>query len=375
MKSKTQNENRLETRGPVARIENRFGSPTLTADGEPLPPMWMTISSLAKEDEGYLRDLGKAGIRVFFLDHYLSWNGPDALERLRFQAELVCRTVPDPWLILRTCLYPPDSWMAAHPDELIQREDGTPADTWFGKGKHIQCLASRQWREDQTGELDRFIEWLALQSFVERVIGFFLNAGGTGEWYLPVPMVADGKTIDHSPAFRIQFSHTLREIYGSDEALRAAWKSPDATLNAPTIPSAADWTALNLELRHFAYYHGEGTLMPPTVQAAFCNPDTEQHVADFYRALNFGSADSIIHFARHLKARTGGTKIVGAFYGGFGPPSGGVSAAVTRVLDSDAVDFLASPPDYPNRKPGGEAPLHNILDAYRIRNKLYVQTS
>lgn len=362
------------TGGPDARIGRRYGSPTLIVNGEPVPPMWMTTGALGVDDEAYLRDLGRAGLRVFFPDHLLFWNGAEAIERLCTQAERILRVVPDSWIVLRTGLYPPPEWLEAHPQELIQFEDGTPADTWFGKGKHIQCLASRRWREDQSRELDRFLEWLPQQAFAQRVIGIFLNAGGTGEWYVPVPMVQGERCIDHSPAFRTQFSALLRETYGSDEALRIAWNRPDASIESPIIPSCADWAALDEERAQFAHYHGEGELPPskPGVAAAFSNPYTQRHVVDFYRALNQGSADSIIHFAHQIKARTAGTKVVGAFYGAFAPPSAGVSSAVTRVLDSGVVDFLASPGDYPNRKPGGDTALHNILDSYRLRNTIYV---
>ena len=364
--------------GVHACLERRHDSPTMIVNGEPVPPMWMTISSLAAQDEAYVRALGEAGIRTFFLCHRLLWNGPDALEALRRDAEMTLRAVPEAWLILRTEMYPPAAWMDAHPDEIMQLTGGIPAEPWYTSAdcKVMQCLASRRWREDQAAELDRLLEWMAEQPFAERVIGFFLNAGGTGEWYVPAHTVYGDQTTDHSPAFRTQFAATLRETYGDDDTLRAAWKMPEATIDNPPIPAAADHAFLAQEVALFAHYHGEDALPPaPPVDAAigpFINPDTHRFTADFYRALNQGSADSIISFARHLKARTGGMKIVGSFYGGFGPATHGSASEHTRVLDSGVVDFLASPGDYVNRKPGGDVALHNMLDSYRLRDKLFV---
>lgn len=112
------------TGGPDARIGRRYGSPTLIVNGEPVPPMWMTTGALGVDDEAYLRDLGRAGLRVFFPDHLLFWNGAEAIERLCTQAERILRVVPDSWIVLRTGLYPPPEWLEAHPQELIQFEDG-----------------------------------------------------------------------------------------------------------------------------------------------------------------------------------------------------------------------------------------------------------
>lgn len=360
--------------GPRACVSRLHDAPTLLVDGEPLPPMWYTAAAYDKS--AYLRALGDAGIRVFFVDHQLNWREPQAQQTLTARAELIRREVPQAWLVLRTGLYPPENWFGANPAEVIQFADGTPMETWFGKGTRCQCLASRRWREEQTRELGLFLDWLPAQPFAQRVIGFFLNAGGTGEWYIPGQIVQGERTIDHSPAFRTQFTASLREQYGTDANLQQAWNRPEATLANPPIPTAADQAMLEVERALFAHYHGHDELPPAPVPGAaigsFCNPDTHQHVADFYRALNRGCADSIIHFARYLRERTGNTKVIGAFYGSFGQPMGGTSSGVTRILDSGAVDFLSSPGDYVNRQPGGVVAQREMQDAFRLRNRIFV---
>lgn len=361
--------------GPTAEIAQWHDAPTLMVEGQPVPPMWFT-GWVNGEDTGYLQALGAAGMRVFFVPHYLEWNGPTALEQLRETAMLILRTVPDAWLILRTGLYPPESWLDANPEELIQFSDGTPMETWFGKGTRIQCLCSRKWREEQTQQLASFLDWLPDQPFAHRVLGFFLCAGGTGEWYIPGHIVHGEQTIDHSAAFRTQFSATLRETYASDAALRAAWRQPEVTREAPPIPGAADYAYLDVERALFAHYHGEDVLPSAPVVAgaigSFCNPDTHQHVADMLHAVNDGAADSIIHFARFLKERTGGRAITGSFYGSFGLPTGGTSTGVVRILDSGAIDFLSSPGDYVNRQPGGVVAQREMQQSFRLRNRIFV---
>ncbi len=361
--------------GPTAGIAPWHDAPTLIVNGQPIPPMWFT-GWVNAADTGYLQSLGEAGIRVFFVPHELEWNGPAALEQLCDAAMLILRAVPEAWLMLRTGLYPPEAWLDAHPEELIQFSDGAPMETWFGQGTRIQCLCSRKWREDQSVQLERMLDWLPTQPFAHRVLGFFLCAGGTGEWYIPGQLVHGERTIDHSPAFRTQFSATLREVYGNNAALRAAWRQPDMTLEAPPIAGAEDYAFLDAERALFAHYHGEDALPPaPSVNGvigSFCNPETHQHVADLQRALNDGAADSIIHFARVLKARTGGRAVTGSFYGSFGYPTGGTSTGVVRILDSGAIDFLASPGDYVNRQPGGAVAQREMQQSFRLRNRIFV---
>ena len=45
--------------------------------------------------------------------------------------------------------------------------------------------------------------------------------------------------IDYSPAARDRFRKWLREKYGSDPALQAAWRRSDVTLNGASFPSPA----------------------------------------------------------------------------------------------------------------------------------------
>lgn len=368
--------------GPHSAVDMHQGTPTLMVNGQPAPGMYFT--KCVYNDEGYVRSLGESGMRVFFVPHEVEGNGKWQADSLTNQINLILRLIPDAWIVLRTGLNPSEDWMKAHPAEMVQFEDGTPVTTWF-KG-HIQCLNSQQWREDQCRELGGFLDWLRVQPFVNRVIGFFLCAGGTGEWYIPAQLVQDGgRTLDHSPAFKKQFTDYLRANYGDDDTLRKAWNRPEASIDAPSIPSAAQIFSKNADLKAFAIYHGTDALpgtpeannrgpqlgaldnMPDTRNATtggFLNPDTSVMAADYYAAIYNGICDSIIHFARFLKQRTGGTLAVGSF--------GGAIAHFTKVLESGVVDFLSTPGGYTNRKPGDAVSVYVAHGSFRIRRKCYV---
>jgi hypothetical protein len=221
-----------------------------------------------------------------------------------------------------------------------------------------------------------------------RIIGSFLCAGGTSEWYYPGSMEQpNGAYADISEPFRKEFSRFLREKYKTEETLRRIWKRPDATFDEPIIP--------NIEERQFI--HGADRLIRdalqnwehekrsldmkldmdaklPTSDGVFLNANGYTHVADFYDAWHEGTARTIVHFAQTLKTRYP-QLLVGAFYGSYGCTGffGGSTATGTlTILDSGVVDFLAAPGTYNNREPGGVVAQREMQDSFRIRNQIYI---
>ena len=55
----------------MAKIENYNGYPAIMVNGEPIPPMMATITNITGDelriDKEYYKNLGKSGIRIFFL--------------------------------------------------------------------------------------------------------------------------------------------------------------------------------------------------------------------------------------------------------------------------------------------------------------------
>lgn len=360
--------------GLHAEIRNINGTPTVVADEIPLPPMWFTGSPVRP---GYAQELGTAGIKVFFIRHRLTeLECTGSWQELDRKARHIIGEVPDAMLILRTALNASDEWKKAHPEELIQFADGTPMPTWLGEDS-IEALCSEQWRRDQSRALVKLVAHIASQDYGKRVIGFFLGAGGTEEWYIPGCVVHEkNQVIDHSPAFRRHHGAVLKAFYHNEKKLQAAWADPTASFADPKIPSAADHYLLSSDSELNTQLAQSGCLPPwpeqKSVIGSLLNPDTHRHVADYYRSINIGTADSIIHFARVLKNATAGTKVIGAFYGSFALPYTGTAAAVTRILDSGVVDFLAAPGNYENRWPGGVVGQREMQDAFRLRNRIFV---
>ncbi|MBQ6925574.1 MAG: hypothetical protein IJQ73_13115 [Kiritimatiellae bacterium] len=402
-----------------ARIERIKGVPTVVVDGAPLPPMSATVWGRAApapgrpplsrdERHAYLRDLRAAGIRVFYLSALTRWptlanEGPwrpageevcaDGLQALLDDLDFLLGSVPDAYVMIRLDVSPSRDWVNAHPGEQVRFSDGShrpavcstvgrrPLDGMFS-------LCSEAWRtEVEKGLADYFGELRRHPQFAH-VIGVFLCSGGTSEWYYPIRLETDdGAYADFSDPFRRHFASYLREKYGTEERLRQAWGMPDATFDAPAIPAIADRRYIEAadrdirrEIASFQAGYPTPGAKPDFSPAAgpnigvFLNANARRHVADFYDAWNDATAETILRFARRMKALCPDL-LVGAFYGAYGCNDFFTSSTATgtlKILDAGVVDFLAAPGVYNDRGPGGVVAQREMQDSFRLRNRVFI---
>ena len=379
----------------MAEIIHHGGRPAISVNGEIYPPMMATIRTMEEGkrilfDEEYFAALGKSGIRIFFLLCDTIWRKPNALELFKIEAESLLKAVPDALIVVRMGLHPTNEWILAHPEECIEYSDGErPGVHLFSESFEDDLpmhysLCSDKWREDAGKALAETWKLLMELPYADRIIGCFLAAGGTSEWYYMLEVVDEKnkRVLDHSESFRRHFSRYLTERYGTDEALQKAWKNPAATLENPPIPdyeahyfaSRVDYDCAFPPMR---MYTNKPVPPPPsngTSVGAFADLDKHMDVYDFYRAWNIGSAESVLHFAKILKNETP-DKLVGAFYGSQGCTeylSAGTTAGTVKVLESPYIDFLAAPGVYENRQPGGQEGQREVQDSFALHNKIYI---
>jgi len=393
-----------------ARVERYNGEPAIIINGKPYPPMTVTVQI---RNHQYLKDLGEAGIKIFYVTANTPWNEPasdverpvhwlcgnsdsklDGLSKTLEDLELLMDAVPDAYVMLRLNVSPSVDWVNAHPEEMLTYSDGShrqvictsvnryvPVD-----GMHSLC--SEKWREEGVEALDAYFEALEKSPHYDRIVGFFLCAGGTHEWYYPQGLEnADGTYGDFSESFRKEFERFLREKYGTVEELRRVWKRPDATFEKPIIPTPEDREFVNRAdakivkaLRDWEVQEraiGMKLDMDAREEAnlgVFLNANAFAHVADFYTAWHRATANTIVHFARALKKHNEDL-LVGAFYGSYGCTSyfdGGTCSGTLTIMDCGAVDFLAAPGTYNNREPGGIVAQREMQDSFRLRNQIYI---
>ncbi len=389
-----------------AEVKNVNGSPALVIDGESFPPMAMTVR-FDKPD--YIRHLGEAGLRVFFLMTNTNWlrpgkdyvdeNGapcrePSGLEAFVKNARTLLEQVPEAYIIVRIGLHPPVGWMEENQEELITYQDGSHEPSILSSEVHrddipgMYSFASDKWKADAGKALQEFCDAIDGLPFADRVIGYFLAAGGTSEWY-PVNAICDrgkGKYGDFSPAFRKAYSSFLQNRYQTQEKLRKAWKRPDASFEDPLIPNIEEQYYIHMEegvLDAMKYYESAERIIgkdidmdakKPTNLGVFLNMEDYAYVADFYDALHQATAEAIVYFAGLVKKRYKG-KVVGAFYGSYGCTdfyNSTTTTATLTILDSGKVDFLAAPGVYNNREPGGCVAQREMQDSFRLRGQIFV---
>lgn len=387
----------------TAKIDTRNGTPALEINGETFSLMAMTTRI---KDEEYLRDLRKAGVRIFFVFANTDWLRPGkSLEEsqdwrewggfasFQSEAERLLRVVPDAYIIVRIGMHPPVSWMESHPDDLLRYSDGKTMPCVINSEVHYDrvpgcySLCSEAWRKDGGEALMHFYDQVEHSPIADRVIGYFLGAGGTSEWYYVNQITEAGmnKYADVSPAFRREYGRILRERYGTEEKLRAAWKKDDATFENPGIPDLHEREYVDIDkliihslvtfecadrIDYGIHYNNQ----EPTRKGVFLNVNGYRHVYDFFNAWHEGTANTMIHFASLLKQRNPDT-LVGSFYGSLGCTDyyGSSTATGTRkILDSGVVDFLAAPGVYNNRWPGGYVAQREVQDSFTLRKMLFL---
>ncbi|MCQ2389132.1 MAG: hypothetical protein MJ138_05415 [Kiritimatiellae bacterium] len=391
---------------PVARVQRHHGEPAIVVDGKPIPPMTITVLARNNRSEAerkaYLKRLGEAGLKVFYVTCSTKWHAPgnpekgepDGVKKALRDIRFVIDQVPDAYVMLRLNVSPPADWVNAHPEEMVTFSDGKPRRvicTSVGKdvldGMHSLC--SDAWRAEGDKAIAEFFGELAKHpAEFDRVVGTFLCAAGTSEWYYPQPLDnADGTYGDFSEPFRKEYERFLRAKYGTEEELRRAWGRADATFEKPTIPAkderkfayTADWQILKALRDWETMGRTIGLTLnmdarDETSVGTFLNANKFAHVADFYTAWHEATARTIVHFAKTLK-RLHPNLLTGAFYGSYGCQNffdGGTASGTRMILDSGAVDFLAAPGTYNNREPGGIVAQREMQDSFRLRNLIYV---
>ncbi len=376
---------------PIAKVERYNGAPAILIDGVPYPPMTMTTQTA---DENYLRSLGEAGIKIYYVDAMTTWNRPDGLEYTTQQMDFLLKCIPDAYVMLRLNTAPPPEWVNAHPEEMVTYNDGShePVICTTVKrgvvldGMHSLCSAA--WRRDAEKAMMEYFDSLESASYFDRVIGFFLCAGGTSEWYYPQRLVLpDGRYGDFSEAFRAEYEQFLRSKYGTVEELRRAWKREDATFEHPFIPTVEEREFIEKADEKIAHALHTWESESRTIGAAsnlnaldvrnlgvFLNVNRYAHVADFFDAWHQATANTVIGFSKILKTRFP-TLLVGAFYGSYGCTEYfdcSTATGTLSVLDCGTIDFLAAPGVYNNREPGGIVAQRQMQDSFRLRNMIYI---
>lgn len=334
----------LTPRPAQARVRTARGEPELLVNGRPLFPF-----AFLGVHRGRYGEFGEQGCHLYSVpcglgnleEGVFDPTEPDSC------AQDVLRQNARALILFRVQLEPPEAWLTAHPTERVVFDDGSVGP---------QSFASRRWLDRITGDLRRFVEHVRGSSYADRVIGLHLCTGYTAEWQSWG--LWDNLRGDFSPAFARYFRHWLRERYGTDAALAAAWGQPGLTFGSARAPERSRRDS-------------------PT--GLLWDPVQDRQILDFYEAYAQAAADAIEETCAAVKEASEGQLLAGVFYG-YLPQYGELSAesqhlGLHQVLKSPHVDFLCAPAMYTDRGPGGVSAFMSLTDSIRLHGKLWLNES
>ncbi len=257
----------------------------------------------------------------------------DAVRAAVRQVEAISFESQDALFVLRTDFVAPREW------------DRKYKKARYKSGDEPSICDDEYWT-DAEACLVEFIKGVRSSSVSERVIGVHLDRNG---WFYK-----NGSTCDTSEAAKEGFGKWLRHRYRDDYVpLRASWFDGKATFEKAEIPEPTNGSGAEEFVR--------------TGRRA-------RRWVDYNLFLSDSTVDRIAKLAYAAKAASDGWLLVGTTYGftfeWSYPGSGHLSLG--KLLRCPDVDYVAGPPSYKDREPGGAAAYPLPIDSFALNGKLYI---
>ncbi len=267
--------------GLEVQIRNTHAGPKLYVNGEPRTPTVLFVNLHDVADPvhtplqlGEVETAGRYGVNLVSLTIGMPW--PRDGEPANWAAsadrwiEMALQANPNALLIPRIPVtYPPDRWFQEHPDERMLYDDGAHG---------LPSVHSEVWRRDAARHLKALVEHLEAK-YGDHILAYHPSGQHTGEWFYD--RMWEGRTASFEPPARTGFLRFLKAKYGSDDALRRAWRDNTISLASADIPC--------LEER------GRAT------RGVFRDPVAERKVIDFDEFRNVDMADAVAQLCQTIK--------------------------------------------------------------------------
>ena len=343
------------------------GAPRLFINGTQITPaMYFLQAPHLPVQQEMIKQLAAQGIHLFTIPIDVGWHPPGTEKEVRFknvdeETPALIKADKEALLLPRLSLNAPNWWCEEHPDELELFSDGSK--------DMYASWASRLWLQEACQALSAFVNNCHQADYANRILGYHVCVGASGEWCYGGSM--SDYLLDYSSPMQARFREWLQEKYGTENALRKAWKDENVSFDTACVPAkeeqlATDW----FQFRDVS----KGT-----------------KVIDFFACLNETAASSAPVLCRAAKEACKGEQIVGVFYGylatmswnaGLFTPKGFANhelsayqrsghLALSKVLESPDIDFIASPYDYLFRNIGGVGDFMSATESITQSGKLY----
>jgi len=346
-------------------IEIYNGTPTLMIDGQPMAAHFYLRPDL----NVYLQTDAETRIYKSGLELYITYGGslykggcdPIWLEdgTIDYEAfdEVIYETLAannDALVMVNFGMFAPPWWIEQNPDHELLCDNGSQ---YIAIDNEVS-LASEKFRQEAGEVLRLLIRHMKEQSYYNRVFGIKIGGGQSYEWMIRGTGSNQGP--DYSPVSREGFKKYLKKVYGTDEALQEAWGDSTVTLETAEAPG---WKERNATPNVYAGDVDTGKL--------------SRNIVDWNLWLNEASADSFLYYCQIAKEETDDQIIVGGYNGYLWTSNsydsqGMAHTAAERILDSEYVDWIASPISYNERLLGQSNTYMALIDSVQEHGKLYI---
>lgn len=379
--------------GLAVEVRRHLGRPMIFMEGRPLPltmysppggspsfvPFWENAMTrfLDQKLNVYLVNIPRtrSGTGVSTLENF--WQGETITTEPMVQSHeaidasplLVRERCPEAHMMIRFSPRPDKQWMAAHPDEVVVREDGERMD--------VVSLASERGWDMMARYCAALIGYVESRPWAQRVIGYCNYHYHEGTH----PPVSASWLYDHSPVMRDRWRAFLKRRYSTVDALREAYGDASLTFDSMQVPC----DLLNGSRREVA-------ALPYWQEAAQNQPlrDYLELVAELYHAnlRKVGEASRHVAGAGKLllhdtfKIPMQGWALMSFF--GVGEArdahwpiqyaeilAGSGNVGVNELVAHPGFDGLVTPHDYQVRGVGGVFEPEGLADSMVLRDKLF----
>ncbi len=359
-----------------AEVKSVNGTPTFFVDGEaksnimyqdPSAEMWWDM-----QNEGKVMEQSNTEIYVSNRLTLWSYSGRSDslwLDENTINYAYVDKVVYDVLsadsdaLIMSTItLHTPSWWLDQNPDEEMLLYDSETKEFRAPTEQRQASWSSQKWLTDVNEVLDKIIKHMMESDYASHIIGIRISAG-KGPEYLTYE-AGGAITSDYSKASLKRFRTWLKETYKTDKALQEAWNEPDITFDKVTVPKWED--------RINAWLSTDGVS-----DTIIMDPAESRWVIDYNYFCSYEATNTFVKCCEQIKESSEGHWLAGGYHGyaWHAAGTGGIAAsheAMDLVLESDAVDFVASPYIYGEKKKGEDSALYAMIDGIQAAGKMYI---
>jgi hypothetical protein len=335
----------VEIPSDAPQVVLRDGLPILVRNHQVYPPLFFFGSpsderrSATVFDE--LRMAAEAGVHLhsFLIDLEIDEAHVDAAAQLSaYLLSKAVQTDPQAQVLFRVALQAPRGWEDRYPRGRFREANGELAEP--------SVCDDEFWNVAERC-LRTFTQKLRLLDQRAHILGMHLDRG---EWFHH-----ERAGYDTSPAAKEKYREWARKRYLNDEVtFRASWFDGSVGFDSITIPE----------------YRPEGVEGERFIRSS----RKQRRYVDYHLFLSDATVERIGALAYAVKEASEGYFLIGVSYGytfEWSHPSSG-HLSLGKLLRTPEIDFLAGPPSYRSREPGGSAPFPCPVDSLPLNGKLYI---